>query len=84
MISPAAMLQGKKLEGGWTVLSPVPKLPGATGGYFSKCYIVEGPNKERAFLKALDYSLALQDSDPARALQALTEAFNFEREVMDK
>lgn len=56
----------------------------ATGGNFSEGYIVEDGHGRRAFLKALDYSRALRAPDPAVALQALTEAFNFERAVLQR
>jgi eukaryotic-like serine/threonine-protein kinase len=83
-LPPAERLIGMILEGGWTVISQVQKLPGATGGNFSVCYIVEDNEGHKAFLKALDYSKALQEQDPARALMWLTEAFNFERDVLSK
>lgn len=84
MVASAALLQGKILDGDWKVISPAPKESGATGGNFSICYIVESHNGKRAFLKALDYSKALMSTDPARALQAMTETFNFERDVLNK
>ncbi|MHB0967054.1 MAG: protein kinase domain-containing protein [Bellilinea sp.] len=84
MVASAALLQGLVLDGGWTVISPVPKEFRATGGYFSICYIVENSKGDRAFLKALDYSKAFNSADPARSLQAMTETFNFERDVLNK
>lgn len=84
MLSSAERLTGLTLEGGWKVISPATKETNATGGYFSKCYFVEKDDGRKAFLKALDISLALREDDPAIALQALTQAFNFEREVLMK
>ncbi len=84
MIASAERLEGIMLEGGWTVKSIVPKTIGATGGNFSVCYLVENVDGRKAFLKALDYSRALMAPDPAIALQALTEAFLFERDVLNK
>lgn len=58
--------------------------PGATGGNFSEGYIVESGAGQRAFLKALDFSSALQSPDAARALEAMTAAYNFERDLLNK
>ena len=84
MLSSAERLTGLILDGEWKVVSPAPKEANATGGFFSKCYFVEKADGRKAFLKALDISLALREDDPAIALQALTQAFNFEREVLMK
>ncbi|MCE2558759.1 MAG: hypothetical protein J4F98_09135 [Acidobacteria bacterium] len=32
----------------------------------------------------MDYRKALEADDPARALQAMTAAFNFERDILEK
>jgi serine/threonine protein kinase len=72
------------LPGNWRVVDRFAPDPGATGGNFSVGYIVEHPSRGRAFLKAIDYSRAFGASDVPRALQALTEAFNFERDVLEK
>lgn len=71
------------LDGGWNVLQDLPRSPASTGGNFSHGYIVE-KDRTRAFLKALDYSRALKASDPAVALQAMTEAYIFERRVLQR
>jgi serine/threonine protein kinase len=84
MLNSAERLTGMKLDGGWTVISSVPKDNELTGGNFSICYLVEGPDGRQAFLKALDYSRAFNSKDPARILQWLTEGFNFERDVLTK
>lgn len=84
MLPSAERLTGMTLDKGWRVISLIPKDPNATGGFFSKGYIVENKDGRRAFLKALDISQALRADDPAMALQVLTEAFNFEREVLIK
>ena len=84
MTTPAKQLAGRTLDGGWRVLGPAPRKIGATGGSFSEGYIVEDARGRKGFLKALDYSRALKSPDPARALQALTEAYNFERDVLKK
>jgi eukaryotic-like serine/threonine-protein kinase len=76
-------LLGLTLPGGWKVTKKLAKPPGATGGNFSVGYIVQR-NGGEAFLKAIDYSRALRAQDVPRALQALTEAFNFERDLLEK
>lgn len=83
-VSAAALLLGRTVENGWHVVEEFKKAPGATGGNFSHCYLVEHPDGRRAFLKALDFSAAGMSLDPARTLQALTEAFNFERDLLER
>jgi len=78
------MLVGVQLDGGWRVLSRAQRPSASTGGNFSVGYLVESSTGERGFLKALDFADALQSPDPAAALQLLTEAFNFERLVLDR
>lgn len=78
---PARMLEGKDLEGGWTVVRRLDKKPNATGGHFSTGYEVVNKDGRRGFLKALDYQAAFQASDTARALNALTMGYNFERDL---
>jgi serine/threonine protein kinase len=81
--SPAHRLVGLTLDTGWKVISKHERPPDTTGGKYSVCYHVE-KDGQKAFLKALDFSRATTDKsqDLARALQALTEAFNFERDVL--
>jgi eukaryotic-like serine/threonine-protein kinase len=63
-------------------------LPGATGGQFSCSYKVERDG-QIAFLKALDYSKAdemarLMGTDIPTALNALTQAYLFERNLLQE
>lgn len=83
-MTPAEQLEGLKLENGWIVTKLIKRDPGFSGGRFSTSYLVKDENGSEAFLKALDYSEALQSDDPARVLQALTEAYNFERDLLIK
>jgi eukaryotic-like serine/threonine-protein kinase len=80
--NPAEELSGLTLPGGWKVQRKLPRAPGGSGGNFSVGYEVEGPDGSVAFLKALDYSSAFGSPDPARALQYMTTAFNFERDMV--
>jgi serine/threonine protein kinase len=83
LVSPAEELVGLSLDGGWKVISRIQRPPGATGGFFSQSYIVESQDGGNAFLKALDFTAALSNSDdPARVLQALTQVFNYERDLL--
>jgi len=81
---PAKQLLGKLLDGKWRVVKLMPRSQDATGGRFSQSYIVESETGERAFLKALDYQEALYSPDPALALKPLTEAFIFERDLLER
>jgi serine/threonine protein kinase len=81
-VNAAAHLEGLTLDGGWKVVSRLPREAGATGGRFSVGYIIENDKGQKAFLKALDFSEAHKAPDPARMLQAMTEAFNFERDTL--
>jgi len=82
MHNPAHDLLGLSLEGGWKVVEPIERYQGQTGGAFSVGYVVVNEQGKRAYLKAMDYSRAFQSADPARALEPLVNAFNFERDLL--
>lgn len=85
MAVPAHMLSNLDLGNGWKVGGFVHKPQGATGGNFSSGYeVTETATGRKGFLKALDFSSALQSADPAKELQAMTAAYNFERDVLHK
>ena len=77
------LLAGRTLNNGWKVTQRVARAAGETGGHFSTGYLVESPSGTQHFLKAIDFEAAMRDRDPARALQALTEAFNLERDILN-
>lgn len=77
----AESLVGLDLDGGWHVDELIKPHPEGTGGYSSVSYRVSNKGKE-AFLKALDFSAALQDEDPARVMYDLTSAYEFERNLL--
>jgi len=78
----AAELLDRELDNGWRVTRQLARGPSATGGQFSIGYEVTRTDGVRAFLKAIDFSRAFRPGgDPARLLQAMTEAFNHEREL---
>ena len=82
--TPALQLVGKELPNGWKVIESVNRSEHATGGRFSISYIVQSVDGDKAFLKAMDYRKALESPDPARALQHMTAAYNFERDILEK
>ncbi|HUD15010.1 MAG TPA: protein kinase [Terracidiphilus sp.] len=84
MSTPAEQLQGLRLENGWVVGGPIPRTGAQTGGHFSCSYGVTNVDGTCAFLKAMDYTAALSAPDPATALNELTSAFLFEREVLEE
>lgn len=84
MANPARCLEGIDLGNGWKVEKIVSPGPQATGGHFSVGYVVVDENGNEGFLKALDFSAAFQSQDVTRALQDLTTAYNFERDLLIK
>lgn len=84
MSSPAKRLKGLTLNDKWYVEELIVLAANQTGGHFSVGYKVKTESGDQGFLKALDYHTALQAPDPATVIQALTEAFNFERAVLQR
>ncbi len=82
--TPAEQLVGRKLPNGWMVEELIERSENATGGHFSSSYIVRSDVGREAFLKAMDYRKALESGDPAEALEAMTAAYNFERDILKK
>jgi len=77
----ARALTGMTLPGGWVVEDLIQRAPNATGGYFSAGYTAKKGDL-RVFVKALDFSRAFAETqDPARVLQAMTTAYNYERDL---
>ena len=81
---PAAYLKGKELNNQWIVEDQRGKHPKGTGGCFSYSYsVLNQITGQRAFLKALDFSGALNDPNPLKAIFDLTNLFNFEQSVLE-
>lgn len=80
---PAAHLEGVELDGGWIVGERIDH-PGSTGSNFSFGYTVTHPSRGSAFLKALDYSRALRAEDVPSALKAMTDAYVYERDLLER
>lgn len=81
VLTPAQSLTGLTLNGNWNVVSAI--VNPSTGGFFSQSYIVVDTNGNQAFLKAIDYTVAIGSPDPARALQVLTSEYLFERNLLE-
>jgi serine/threonine protein kinase len=81
---PATQLAGIDLGNGWSVTEFIPPEKSSTGGHFSQRYKVTNTDGTKAFLKALDFSGALQKSDPLRALQEALEEYHFEKDLYVK
>lgn len=83
MSTAAKLLTGKDLNDGWIVVEEIIRdKKKDTGGLFSVSYIIENKQGRRAFLKAVDFSSALSAEDPAKMLEEVTKAFNFERQLL--
>ena len=81
---PAQCLTGRTLNNGWTVEKLVPHSGPATGGHFSTSYVVRSATGHQAFLKAMDFTAALYADDPAKHLEILASAYNFERRLLER
>jgi eukaryotic-like serine/threonine-protein kinase len=81
---PASQLKGLHLGNGWTVTDVATRKPNATGGHFSKGYIAVHQDGRRGFLKAMDYTAALQSPNTAEVLLAMTNAYVFEKTLCTK
>lgn len=83
---PAARLVGFELDGGWQVVRRIERGENATGGFHSVQYVVErdtGSDLQVGFMKALDYTEALEHDDRPAALNQLTACFKFEQRTVD-
>lgn len=80
----AEHLEGCKLANGWTVVERVQADAAQTGGTFSIGYIVENEAGHRAFLKALDYSRALDTPNRVENLQLMTTMYRFEKDILER
>lgn len=67
----------------WKVIEKVQN-KGSTGGFFSVGYIVEREEGKRFFLKALDYSSAMNNPNPVVTLHNMTESFLFEKDLLTR
>lgn len=79
----AELLEGRELDGGWTVTERIERPTNATGGNFCVGYKVENEDGRRGFLKALDYGRAFSGgANTVDILKALTDGYVFERDLL--
>jgi len=81
---PAELLLDLELKEGWKVVELLEKPKDATGGFFSISYRVKNKNGNMGFLKAFDYAAAFKSKDIMRALQEMSTAYNFEKDLLYK
>lgn len=80
----AHSLLGRNLKNGWTVSKKIEPKEGATGGFFSVCYVVTKDNEE-AFLKALNFQAFFQMFQGRPIVEIINEqtnAYQFERDLL--
>lgn len=77
-------LVGLDLGEGWVIDEALPKSAASTGGNFSLGYTAKNADGRAGFVKVINYQAIFWSPDPTLALQSITEAYNFERELVDK
>lgn len=80
---PILALCGRDLGNGWRVGKLLKAGPVGSGGHFSICYLAEHASGSAGFLKLFDFRSAVDAPDFMRALQSMTTAYNFERDLLD-
>jgi serine/threonine protein kinase len=83
-MKPCECLSGMDLPHNWHITSCIHRPPTSTGGHFSVGYEVINSEGKRGYLKALDFTAALSRPDIPRALQEMTTAYNFERDLLTR
>ena len=81
-MKPAEALKGLDLDGGWHVDERVERSTKGTGGYSSISYFAGNKEGGKGFLKALDFSSAMQAEDLSHSLYELTSAYEHERNLL--
>ena len=83
-LGPAAKLNpGDILDSRWTIEKRMTRSAHGTGGTFSVPYLAKDSTGKPGFLKAMDFHRGLSAPDPATAIHNMTEAFNFEKGVLE-
>lgn len=80
----AHSLLGRKLKNRWKVLKKIEPKEGATGGFFSVCYVVTRDD-EKAFLKALNFQAFFQMFQGRPIVEIINEqtnAYRFEKDLL--
>jgi serine/threonine protein kinase len=82
--SPAMCLAGLSIDGGWRITALIPRDTAFSNSLHSVSYAAEHEDGRIGFLKALDYSAAIEAPDFAAAMQQMTQAFLHEREILKR
>jgi serine/threonine protein kinase len=77
-------LVGLDLGEGWTITSSLNPSAASTGGNFSVGYLANHTSGREGFVKVINYQAILFSPDPTAAMHAITEAYNFERALVEK
>jgi eukaryotic-like serine/threonine-protein kinase len=77
----SASLEGFTLPTGWKVTRALERTEDTTGGQFSNAYVILKDGTE-GFLKAFDFSDAFTASNVLEALNQLTTAYIYERDLL--
>jgi serine/threonine protein kinase len=78
----ALELEGRILKNGWRVIRRIERAANATGGRYSKAYVVVDANGREAFLKAIDLTAALGQPEIFRELESILRAYRYERDLV--
>lgn len=79
----ACLLEGRRLDDGWEVVSLVDHDGDRSGGACSVGYLARHDSGVMGFVKAFDYAAALDGDDPARELERITSTYNAERDLLE-
>lgn len=80
----ADQLVGLSLVNGWTAVRRLDRKPDATGGVFSKAYIVADGNGGEAFCKAIDLTAAQRSDDIIGEMERILRAYRYERDLVQR
>lgn len=87
MVMPELFNLAKNLDGykvgKWKIVGKLP-YKATTGGFFSVGYNVVDDLGNTGFLKALDFSSAFLSPSPIDSLKSMTEAYTYERDLLNK
>jgi serine/threonine protein kinase len=75
-------LVGQTLNNSWRVVRQVARKANATGGVFSKPYIVQDGEGNEAFCKAIDLMAAHESGDVVSEMQRILRAYLYERDLV--
>jgi eukaryotic-like serine/threonine-protein kinase len=74
-------LIGAVLDGGWSIKERRSRLPDASGGYRSLCYVATHSSQGTAFVKLIDPAIDLTADDPLADLRLRLDTFGYEQAI---